>query len=110
MQIFIFALPEFLFNIALLDSGTLSSASVTGMLEELHLEGSHYSVSIVIFTVASVAFQLPCTLAVRLVGPRIWFAAITVSFGIITLGTAFIRTWQQMITVRILLGISTSGI
>ena len=97
-------------SLTLLDSGILSSASVTSMLEDLDLGGSRYSVSIFIFTITSVVFQLPCTLAVRLVGPRIWFAFITICFGLITLGTAFIRTWQQMIAVRILLGISMSGI
>jgi MFS family permease len=97
-------------SLTLLDSGILSSASVTSMLTDLDLQGHRYSTSIFILTIASVVFQLPCTVAARLVGPRIWFAFITFCFGIITLGTAFIRTWQQMIVIRILLGISMSGI
>ena len=97
-------------SLTLLDSGILSSASVTSMLKDLDLQGNRYSTSIFILTIASVVFQLPCTIAARLVGPRIWFALITCCFGIITLGTAFIQTWRQMIVVRILLGISMSGI
>lgn len=94
----------------LLDSGILSSASVTTMQHDLNLQGSHYSVSIFIFTIANVVFNLPCTVCVRLVGPRIWFAASTFCFGIITLSTAFIHTWGQMIALRVLLGISMAGI
>lgn len=94
----------------LLDSGILSSASVTTMQEDLNLQGSHYSVSIFIFTIASVVFSLPCTMCVRFVGPRIWFAIITFCFGIITLCTAFIHTWGQMIALRVLLGAAMSGI
>ncbi|KAK5691256.1 hypothetical protein LTS12_028773, partial [Elasticomyces elasticus] len=94
----------------LLDSGILSSASVTTMQQDLNLQGSHYSVSIFIFTIANVVFNLPCTVCVRLVGPRIWFAASTFCFGIITLSTAFIHTWGQMIALRVLLGISMAGI
>ncbi|OJJ46264.1 hypothetical protein ASPZODRAFT_2082285 [Penicilliopsis zonata CBS 506.65] len=97
-------------SLNLVDSGILSSASVTGMLEELGLEGRRYSVAIFIFTIASVVFQLPSTVAVRLVGPRVWFSSITFCFGLITLCTAFIKTWRQMIALRILLGISMSGI
>lgn len=98
-------------SLNLLDSGILSSAAVTSMLDDLHLDqGSRYSVSIFIFTIASVVFQLPCTVAVRLAGPRVWFAAITFSFGLLTLCTAFIRTWRQMIVLRVLLGIAMSGI
>ena len=94
----------------LLDSGILSSASVTSMLHDLNLQGSRYSASIYTFTIASVVFKLPCTICVRLVGPRIWFALATFCFGIITLCTAFIHTWGQMIALRVLLGIAMSGV
>ena len=98
-------------SLNLLDSGIISSASVTSMLKDLGLDqGNRYSVSILIFTVASVCFQLPATLAVRIVGPRIFFAVITFAFGLITLCTAFIHTWKEMIIMRVLLGIFMSGI
>ncbi|KAH8732848.1 hypothetical protein GQ44DRAFT_734775 [Phaeosphaeriaceae sp. PMI808] len=98
-------------SLNLLDSGVISSASVTSMLHDLELDvGNRYSVSIFIFTIASIAFQLPSTIAVRLFGPRIWFALITFCFGIITMCTAFVQTWRQMIALRILLGIAMSGI
>ena len=72
-------------SLDLLDSGVISSASVTSMIDDLGLQGNRYSVAIFIFTIASVTFQLPSTIAVRLFGPRIWFAGITVAFGVITL-------------------------
>ena len=97
-------------SLNLLDSGIISSASVTSMFEDLGLQGHRYSVSILIFTVASVCFQLPATIAVRIIGPRIFFASITLCFGLITLCTAFIHTWKEMILMRVLLGISMSGI
>lgn len=94
----------------LLDSGILSSASVTSMPRDLDLQGTRFSVAIFIFTIASVVFQLPCTVAARFAGPRLWFASITFCFGLITLCTAFVQTWRQMIALRVLLGISMSGI
>lgn len=98
-------------SLNLLDSGVISSASVTSMLSDLELDvGNRYSVSIFIFTIASIAFQLPSTIAVRMFGPRIWFAFITFCFGIITMCTAFVQTWRQMIALRILLGVAMSGI
>ncbi|KAF2733228.1 MFS general substrate transporter [Polyplosphaeria fusca] len=98
-------------SLDLLDSGVISSASVTSMLSDLGLDqGNRYSVSIFIFTIAQIVFQLPCTIAVRTFGPRRWFAFITVCFGIITLCTAFVQSWRQMIALRILLGISMSGV
>ncbi|ODM19830.1 hypothetical protein SI65_04816 [Aspergillus cristatus] len=94
----------------LLDSGILSSASVTTMFDDLDLHGTRYSVSIFIFTIVNVVFKLPSTVAVRLVGPRLWLASTTFCFGAITLCTAFIHTWGQMIALRVLLGVAMSGI
>ena len=73
-------------SLNLLDSGIISSASVTSMLEDLGLdEGNHYSVAILIFTISALCFQLPATIGVRQIGPRIFFAGSTVSFGLLTL-------------------------
>ena len=58
-------IASLLCSLNLLDSGIISSASVTSMLEDLGLDqGNRYSVSILIFTVASVCFQLPAVIAV----------------------------------------------
>lgn len=97
-------------SLNLLDSGVISSASVTSMLSDLDLTGNRYSVSIFIFTIASIAFQLPSTIAVRTYGPRRWFAFTTFCFGLTTMCTAFIHTWKEMIALRVLLGMAMSGI
>src|SRR5436190_105582 len=44
-------------SLNLLDSGVISSASVTSMVTDLGLFGNRYSVSIFIFTIASIVFQ-----------------------------------------------------
>ncbi|KAM7200202.1 MFS general substrate transporter [Naviculisporaceae sp. PSN 640] len=98
-------------SLNLLDSGILASAAVTSMLSDLDLDqGSRFSVCIFISTLSSIVCQLPSTIAVRKVGPRPWFAFITTVFGLITLATAWISTWQQLLALRILLGAATSGI
>jgi MFS family permease len=97
-------------SLNLLDSGIISSAAVTSMLSDLNLTGDRYSVSIFIFTVASICCQLPATILLRFIGPRLFFSATTCAFGVITMCTAAITSWQQMIALRVLLGISMSGI
>lgn len=97
-------------SLNLLDSGVISSASVTSMISDLDLSGNRFSVSIFIFTIASIAFQLPSTIAVRSFGPRRWFAFITFCFGLITTCTSFIHSWKEMIALRVLLGVAMSGI
>lgn len=97
-------------SLNLLDSGIISSAAVTSMLSDLDLIGDRYSVSIFIFTVASVCCQLPAIILLRFIGPRLFFSATTCAFGIITMCTAAVTNWRQMIALRVLLGISMGGI
>lgn len=97
-------------SLNLLDSGIISSASVTSMLSDLDLTGNRYSVSIFIFTVSSICFQLPSTIVLRYIGPRLFFTTITCAFGIITMCTAAVTSWRQMIALRVLLGITMSGV
>lgn len=87
-------------SLNLIDSGIISSASVTSMLNDLSLaQGNRYSVSILIFTVASVCFQLPATVAVRLIGPRIYFSVTTFCFGIITL-VSLLSKYQRRVMIE----------
>ncbi|ESZ94131.1 hypothetical protein SBOR_5485 [Sclerotinia borealis F-4128] len=99
-------------SLNLMDSGIISSASVADdFFTDLGLGvGNRYSVSILVYTVASVTFQLPATLCVRMYGPRFVFSMITIGFGIVTMCTAFINTWKQMVVLRLLLGIAQSAI
>ena len=76
----------------IVDGGTISSASVAGLLEDLQLEdGNRYSVAIFIFTLAQVMFSLPATICVRLIGPRASFAVTTFLFGAFTIVSVSLR-------------------
>lgn len=80
------------------------------MPDDLGLYGNRYSVAIWIFVLAQVVFKLPATIVMRLVGPPMFFTAITILFGLITLCTAYVTNWQQMIALRFLMGVSMAGI
>lgn len=94
----------------LIDSGIMSSASATSMPTDLGLVGDRYSTAIWIVTLAQVVFKLPATIAMRLIGPPIFFTCTTILFGLITLCMAYVTDWRQMIGLRFLMGLAMSGI
>lgn len=94
----------------LIDSGIMSSASATSMPSDLGLTGNRYSTAIWIVTLAQVLFKLPATIAMRLIGPPIFFTFTTILFGLITLCMAYVTDWRQMIALRFLMGLAMSGI
>lgn len=97
-------------SLSLQDSSVLSAAAVTSMPDDLSLTGDRYSIAIFITTIASICCQLPATVTMRLIGPRLFFSIVTVAFGLVTSCTAWITSWQQMIVLRVLLGVFTAGI
>lgn len=97
-------------SLDLIDSGVMSSASATSMPQDLSLTGNRYSTAVWIVTLAQVVFKLPATLAMRFVGPPIFFTCTTILFGLVTLCMAYVQDWKQMIGLRFLMGLAMSGI
>ncbi|KJA23797.1 hypothetical protein HYPSUDRAFT_39648 [Hypholoma sublateritium FD-334 SS-4] len=52
--------------------------------------------------------DIPSTIIMKQVG-SIWIAILVLLFGVVTLGTAFIKTYGQLIATRILLGVFEAG-
>lgn len=43
------------------------------------------------------------------VGARYWLSGIVLAFGVITIGMAFVKTWEQLAVCRVLLGVFEAG-
>lgn len=77
---------------------------------DLQLEiGFRYSTITLVFFITYVLLQPPATVVLRKVGPRIFLPAITILWGITAIMFGFIRTWKQMIPLRLVLGIFEAG-
>ena len=94
----------------LIDSGILSSAQATSMPSDLGLYGDRYSVAIWIFVLAQAVFKLPATIVMRFIGPPAFFTITTILFGLITLCSAYVVDWRQMIALRFLMGVAMAGV
>ncbi|SPO00345.1 related to putative tartrate transporter [Cephalotrichum gorgonifer] len=98
-----------LYCVSLMDRTNLSAAAIAGMLQELALIGNRYSVITLVFFVTYIVFQPPSTIIVRKLGPRIHLAAITLLWGALMIGMGFVKTWEQMAAMRVLLGVLEAG-
>lgn len=97
-------------SLDLIDSGIMSSASATSMPQDLGLVGNRYSTAVWIVTLAQVVFKLPATIAMRFVGPPVFFTCTTILFGLVTLCMAYVQDWKQMIGLRFVMGLAMSGV
>ncbi|GAA6059480.1 hypothetical protein JCM10212_002223 [Sporobolomyces blumeae] len=99
-----------IYAVSLIDRTNISVARVAGMAKALKLTiGERYSIITLVFFAPYIVFELPSNLLMRKIGPRIHLSAITILWGAVMLGMAFVKDWKQLLACRFLLGFLESG-
>lgn len=98
-----------LYFVAYLDRSNISNAAVAGLKEQLHLSGAEYSTAVSVFFATYVAFEVPLVLAMKKFRPRRAIAFMVASWSLVTIGTAFVRTYGALCALRVLLGLFEAG-
>jgi MFS transporter, ACS family, tartrate transporter len=98
----------FVYFIAYLDRVNVSFAALT-MNAELGISASAYGLGAGIFFVAYFLFEVPSNFALKRFGARVWIARIMVTWGLISMGMAFIVGPKSFYVMRFLLGVAEAG-
>ena len=98
----------FIYFIAYLDRVNVSFAALT-MNGELGISDSAYGLGAGIFFVAYFLFEVPSNFALKRFGARVWIARIMVTWGLISMSTAFITGANGFYVMRFLLGVAEAG-
>jgi MFS family permease len=69
-----------------------------------------YSLITLIFFIPYMFFQPPATVVLRILGPRIFLAAITLFWGVTMIGFGFVKDWTTMLGLRVVLGVFEAGL
>jgi len=97
-----------LYVIAYLDRQNLATAALQ-MPHDLGFDDRVIGLGAGIFSLGYVILEIPGTMIVERWSARRWLTRIMVSWGLVTMGMAFIRTPHQFYTVRFLLGLAEAG-
>ncbi len=97
-----------LYVIAYLDRNNLATAALQ-MPHDLGFSDGVVGFGAGIFALGYVILEIPGTLIIERWSARRWIARIMVSWGLVTIGMAFIRTPHQFYTMRFLLGLAEAG-
>jgi len=99
-----------LYSISLIDRTNISNARVAGMDKDLQLRvGNRYNITLLVFFIPYMIFELPSNLVLRRVGSANWLAFIALSWGTVMLGQGFVKSWQALTACRLLLGLCEAG-
>lgn len=73
------------------------------------MKGNDYNVLLSIFYVSYIIFEIPSNIICKWAGPGRFLPAMSLGFGISSLGTAFVHNQAQALGVRFLLGMFEAG-
>lgn len=85
------------------------NARLAGLEKDLGLVGFDYNALLSIFYISYILFEIPSNIVCKWVGPGWFLPAISLGFGISSVGTAFVTNQAQASGVRFLLGIFEAG-
>lgn len=97
-----------LYLIAYLDRSNISVAALQ-MNADLGLSAKMYGIGAGLFYITYIIFEIPSNIILAKVGARRWIARIMISWGIVAVGMAFIKTTGQLYGMRLLLGAAEAG-
>ncbi|GLS42959.1 MFS transporter [Methylobacterium brachythecii] len=97
-----------LYTIAFIDRINVGFAALT-MSKDLGLTPTMFGFGAGLFFIAYFLFEVPSNLMLDKVGARRWIARVMITWGIISMGFAFIDSANQFYVLRFLLGIAEAG-
>ncbi|KAF4767118.1 hypothetical protein HAV15_009403 [Penicillium sp. str.  len=102
----------FLYCVSLLDRTNLGAASVAGMQGDLDMNASNngYSITSLLFFITYTIFQIPATVIIRKIGPRLFLSGIVLFWGAVMIAFGFVPNWETMAGLRIILGALEAGL
>ncbi|KAG6811879.1 hypothetical protein H0H92_005405 [Tricholoma furcatifolium] len=86
----------------------ISLAATSGIEEDLGMVGLDYNIALTVFYLFYIAVDIPSNLILKRLGSS-WLAALITLFGIVSISTAFVKTYAGLIVTRVFLGLAEGG-
>ncbi|KAM5358821.1 hypothetical protein ACJZ2D_014962 [Fusarium nematophilum] len=81
------------------------NARLAGLEQDLNMTGYDYNISLSVFYISYILFELPLNVVCKWIGPGWFIPASCLGFGICTICTAFVNDFSSLCGIRFLLGI-----
>ncbi|KAF8216668.1 MFS general substrate transporter [Mycena galopus ATCC 62051] len=90
------------------DRTAIGNAKIAGIEKDLGMVGFDYNRALTVFYVFYLVSDIPSNLALKHFG-SVWLAAMVTCFGIVSIATAFVKSYSGLIATRVFLGMAEGG-
>ncbi|KAG0633767.1 major facilitator superfamily domain-containing protein [Tuber brumale] len=98
-----------LYMLCFLDRWVTGNARIQGMQKDLNLAGFRFNWALTAFYIPFLLIEIPSNVLLKRIGPKIYIPALIIAFGIVSMGTAFVKSFQQLCVARAFLGLAEGG-
>lgn len=95
--------------VAFVDRVSITYASIGGMDKALNLTSTAFGLIAGIFFLGYFLFEVPGNIFLERIGARKWIARILITWGIVTVITAWVNSASHLYILRFLLGVAEAG-
>jgi len=98
-----------LYFLSYLDRSKIGNAAMAGLKDQLKLTGGQYSTAVSVFFATYVACMFPLVMGMRELKTHRCITIMACAWSLVTIGTAFARSYGSLLACRLILGICESG-
>ncbi|CAE7028183.1 hypothetical protein CFE70_004052 [Pyrenophora teres f. teres 0-1] len=109
IDLFIIPTVAMLYLFCFIDRANIGNARLAGFEKDLKLKHYDYNIVLSMFYISYIVFEIPSNMCCKWVGPGWFIPAISLCFGLTSVGMAFVTDMSSACGVRFLLGIFEAG-
>ncbi|RDW61314.1 hypothetical protein BP5796_11206 [Coleophoma crateriformis] len=98
-----------MYLLSYMDRTNIGNAKVAGMATDLNLDSNKYSITLVVFFVGYVIFEVPYNMILSRIRPSIFLSTIMCLWGCVTIGMAWVQSYEGLIAFRVVIGCLEAG-
>jgi len=91
-----------------IDRTAIGNARVAGLEQDLGMSGYDFNTAMTVFYVVYALSDIPSNLILKRVGST-WLAWLIIAFGLVALGSTFMKNFAGLIATRVFLGLAEGG-
>ena len=103
-------LTTFLYLLCFLDRANVGNARIQGMGKDLNLVRYRFNWVTSIFYIVYMVVEVPSNIILKIIGPKYYLPLLVVGFGMVSLCTAFVRSFEGLLAARAMLGVFEGGV
>ncbi|KAH9029003.1 MFS general substrate transporter [Lactarius pseudohatsudake] len=99
-----------MYLLSFLDRGNIGNAKLQGLVTQLDLTGNKYNIALTMYFISYTLFECPANLVLKRLRPSRFLPFITVLWGTIVTLMGLVKTYPQLVGVRVCLGFAEAGL